>query len=316
MKVKFAIIITFIISIFMAGCLDIGDVGVVPVDTIKPSVTPTMEVPKINSFLYQLQNLDIEKVKNTNFDMVIMDYSKDGTEEKRYTKKEIEILKNSNPKKIVIAYLSIGEAEDYRYYFKDSWHDSPPSFLDEENPFWPGNYKVKYWEEGWQDIIFGKEDSYLDKIIDQGFDGVYLDKIDTYEDYKSQRETAKTDMINFVINLTEYARKKKKKFYIIPQNAEELLEDKKYKNTVSGIGVESLFYNEKGKPNSDSYIRNREKYLDLIAKIKWVLVTEYVQKENLIKDVYKKAKKKGYIPYCTVIDLDQTIINNIKEKQE
>lgn len=32
--------------------------------------------------------------------------------------------------------------------------------------------------------IFGSEDSYLDKIIDQGFDGVYLDIIDAYEYYQ------------------------------------------------------------------------------------------------------------------------------------
>ncbi len=309
-KRKIFVILLFISIVFITGCLDIGDVGVVPQDTITPSVTPTMEVPKVNSFLYQLQNLDIDKVKNTDFDLVIMDYSKDGTDEKKYTKEEIESLKKAKHKKIVIAYLSIGEAEDYRYYFKDSWHEKPPSFLDEENPFWPGNYRVKYWEKSWQDIIFGKEDSYLDKIIAQGFDGVYLDKVDTYEDYEDSRETARKEMVDFVIKLAEYARKKNKHFYIVPQNAEELLDNVKYRKIVSGIGVENLFYNGKEKPNSETYIKNREKYLDLIAKTKWVFVTEYVQKKELIKDVYNKAKKKGYIPYCTVEDLDQLIINN------
>ncbi len=312
MRFKIITILIFIVLLFIGGCIDIGDVGVVPIDTITPSTTPTMNVPKVESFLYQLQNLDINQVKNTNFDLVIMDYSKDGSDEKKYTKEEIETLKTAPHKKIVIAYLSIGEAEDYRYYFKDSWHDNPPSFLGEENPFWPGNYKVKYWDEAWQNIIYGKTDSYLDKIIAQGFDGVYLDKVDTYEDYEDQRETARSDMINFVVNLAKYARKKKKDFYIIPQNAEELLEDKTYRETVSGIGVESLFFNERGKPNPKSYIENREKYLDMIAKTKWVFVTEYVQKEDLIKEVYRKAKEKGYIPYCTVVDLDQLIINNIK----
>ena len=309
---KIYIVIILIAMTFLLGCLDLGEVGVVPIDTITPSVTPTMEVPKIKNFLYQLQNLDINKVKDTDFDLVIMDYSKDGSDEEKYTEKEIESLKKAPHKKIVIAYLSIGEAEDYRYYFKDEWHTNPPDFLEEENPFWPGNYKVKYWDKNWQNIIFGKENSYLDKIIAQGFDGVYLDKVDAYEDYEDERDSAKKDMIDFVMNLAEYARKKKKNFYIIPQNAEELLEDEKYRKMVNGIGVESLFYNGREKPNPKTYIENREKYLDLIVKTKWVLVTEYVQKKNLIKDVYEKAKKKGYIPYCTVIDLDQLIINDIK----
>jgi cysteinyl-tRNA synthetase len=42
---------------------------------------------------------------------------------------------------------------------------------------------VRYWEDAWQQIIFGTDSSYLDVIISQGFDGVYLDKIDSYEDY-------------------------------------------------------------------------------------------------------------------------------------
>ncbi|MBD3286479.1 hypothetical protein GF359_07950, partial [candidate division WOR-3 bacterium] len=51
------------------------------------------------------------------------------------------------------------------------------------NPDWKGNYLVRYWEEEWKAIIFGTDSSYLDAVINQGFDGVYLDKIDSYEDF-------------------------------------------------------------------------------------------------------------------------------------
>jgi len=53
--------------------------------------------------------------------------------------------------------------------------------LEEENPNWEGNYKVRYWEPEWQDIIYGNDSSYLKKILDAGFDGVYLDIIDAFE---------------------------------------------------------------------------------------------------------------------------------------
>ena len=49
------------------------------------------------------------------------------------------------------------------------------------SPDWEGNYKVRYWEEDWQAIIYGDADSYLQKILDAGFDGVYLDIIDAFE---------------------------------------------------------------------------------------------------------------------------------------
>ncbi len=89
-------------------------------------------------------------MQNANPDEI--DYSRDGTNEKRY--------------KI--------EAEDYRFYWKSEWDSVPPDWLGEENPEWHGNYAVKYWYKEWKDIIF----QYLDTVISQGFMGVYLDKID------------------------------------------------------------------------------------------------------------------------------------------
>ena len=77
--------------------------------------------------------------------------------------------------------MSIGEAEDYRYYWMPGWTEGYPDWIVEENPDWTGNFKVKYWDPDWQEIIFGNDDSYLTKIIDSHFDGVYLDIIDAYE---------------------------------------------------------------------------------------------------------------------------------------
>ena len=80
--------------------------------------------------------------------------------------------------------MSIGEAEDYRYCWQSSWSTNRPSWLDAENPNWEGNYKVKYWNKDWQNIIFGNSSSYTQKVINAGFDGVYLDIIDAFEYYE------------------------------------------------------------------------------------------------------------------------------------
>jgi len=80
--------------------------------------------------------------------------------------------------------MSIGEAEDYRYYWQSNWTVGNPSWLESENPDWKGNYKVKYWHQEWKDIIYGTADSYLEKIINANFDGVYLDIIDAFEYYE------------------------------------------------------------------------------------------------------------------------------------
>lgn len=95
-------------------------------------------------------------------------------------------IKNNGSTRLVIGYMSIGEAEDYRYYWDSAWDTTPPSWLAEENPDWPGNYKVHYWQQGWKDIISGNASSYLKKILDSGFNGVYLDIIDAFEYFESQ----------------------------------------------------------------------------------------------------------------------------------
>ncbi|MFV8358526.1 endo alpha-1,4 polygalactosaminidase, partial [Flavobacterium sp. XS1P32] len=77
-----------------------------------------------------------------------------------------------------------GEAENYRYYWQPSWNTNKPSWLDTQNPNWAGNYKVKYWNKEWQNIIYDNNNSYVKKIIDSNFDGVYLDIIDAFEYYE------------------------------------------------------------------------------------------------------------------------------------
>lgn len=59
--------------------------------------------------------------------------------------------------------MSIGEAENYRYYRRHEWDQKKPAWLDAENPNWSGNFKVKYWDSEWQKIIYGNDDSYLKK---------------------------------------------------------------------------------------------------------------------------------------------------------
>ena len=40
---------------------------------------------------------------------------------------------------------SVGEAEDYRFYWRKGWKAGSPSFLGKENPQWKHNYAVRYW---------------------------------------------------------------------------------------------------------------------------------------------------------------------------
>jgi len=80
--------------------------------------------------------------------------------------------------------MSIGEAENYRYYWQSGWNTNKPNWLGAQNPNWAGNFTVRYWYADWQNIIYGNDNSYLKKIIDANFDGVYLDIIDAFKYYE------------------------------------------------------------------------------------------------------------------------------------
>jgi len=128
----------------------------------------------------------INAVCQTNYDLLIIDaFYTDGN---AFTAQEIERLKHkqNGGNRMVLAYMSIGEAENYRYYWQSSWSTHLPEWMDQENPNWRGNFKVKYWMKSWQDIIYGNDHSYTKKIINQGFDGVYLDIIDAYEYFENK----------------------------------------------------------------------------------------------------------------------------------
>ncbi|SHG96814.1 cysteinyl-tRNA synthetase, unknown class [Chryseolinea serpens] len=146
---------------------------------------------QVKNFLYLINPADfptktdfINAVKATNYDLLIMDlFFTDGT---AFTEAEVAQLKSkaNGGKRLVISYMSIGEAENYRYYWQAAWNTTKPPWMDAENPDWPGNFKVKYWDPEWQHIIFGNDQSYLKKILTAGFDGVYLDIIDAFEVYE------------------------------------------------------------------------------------------------------------------------------------
>ena len=265
---------------------------------------------------YQLQNANIDEIANSSFTLIVIDYSKDGTENGKYSKKEIEKLKKAG--KIPIAYISIGEAEDYRFYWDNEWLKNPPEWLGDENKEWMGCYAVKYWHPEWKRIIF----KYLDKIIQQGFCGVYLDKVDEFEywtEHGYDEDFTAKEMIKFIVEIANYSRNKTNNFIIIPQNGERLLEydrNGELLNTVSGWAVEDLFYDETEK-KSDEEIKERTKYLDKVKYSgKFVLVVDYVDdgtktNENIkrIEDFINKSLDKGYIPYVAKSDRELDELN-------
>lgn len=201
-----------------------------------------------DSWVYWLQDININKLASCPAELAVIDYSNDGTDRTAFTADEIASVANSGT--LPLAYFSIGEAEDYRFYWQSSWDDNPPAFIDDENPGWPGNYKVKYWKKGWWKQAL---EPYLDRILAAGFKGVYLDIVDAYyywaEEGMNERKTARR-MVKLVKQIADYCRAEAgNEFLIVPQNGMSIIDDsprrmkKIYLNTISAVGLEDLFFN-------------------------------------------------------------------------
>jgi cysteinyl-tRNA synthetase len=264
----------------------------------------------IKDFLYQLQRARPDRIGETAFDLVVVSISAAGG-----SREQIENLKHSpGGDKLILCYMSIGQAENYRFYWQREWSRNPPPWLDKADTVWAGDYWVQYWHPEWQAIIYGSPESYLDQILELGFDGVYLDRVDTYYYYQEQeRETAAQEMVDFVLDFTEYAREKVPGFGVFPQNAEELgMLFPDYLAAVDGIGVEDLYYGypRDHEPSPADWTAEREAVLDQWVEAgKLVLTIDYTGKPDQIADAYARALEHGYVPYVTDRSLGRLRIN-------
>jgi endo-alpha-1,4-polygalactosaminidase (GH114 family) len=119
---------------------------------------------------------------NTNYDAMVVDVYHRGRTP--LTPRTVDGLKYKKlgARRMVLAYLNIGEAESDRYYWKTGWREGSPYFIGPPTPGNPDKYSVQYWQPGWREIMTGNTNSYLYGIIAQGFDGVVLDGVEAYRD--------------------------------------------------------------------------------------------------------------------------------------
>ncbi|MBN1895856.1 endo alpha-1,4 polygalactosaminidase [bacterium] len=281
------------------------------------------DISGVKNFLYQLVNLDLVQAGATAFDLIITDYSSDGSEYGELTRDQVQNLKHGpGGRKIVLSYLSIGEAEDYRFYWQPGWKPGDPAWLGPENPDWEGNFKVRYWDPGWQAVIF----SYLDRILAAGFDGVYLDIIDAYEYWEEKGRTgAAREMTDWVAAIADRGRTTDPDFLIFVQNAAELGGIfPEHIDTVDGIGQEDIYfgYDSDGVATPADVTSRMEDHLNLFKNAgKTVLTIDYPFSDSediphfdagtrgKIDSAYARSARNGFVPYCTVRNLSFLTVN-------
>jgi cysteinyl-tRNA synthetase len=272
---------------------------------------PRPSLSEVHSWGYQLQMVDPDLVADSPYDLMVIDFARDGSADQAFSRDDVAKMKRKpdGGERILLAYLSIGEAEDYRSYWQRDWQIAPPTWLGAENPDWPGNYAVHYWDPQWQRLIIGAPDSYLDRIVEAGFDGVYLDRIDAFDvpDPKVSRAMRMQLMTEFVSAIASYGRQLQPGFLVVGQNGEELLNYPSYAATIDGVGKEDLFFGLDGDGSLNSKGELRASLTPLqrfLASGKPVFLIEYLETPEAKMMARKNAEALGVPLFIGSRELD------------
>ncbi|MBN1572845.1 MAG: endo alpha-1,4 polygalactosaminidase [Deltaproteobacteria bacterium] len=303
----------------------------------------------VKSWACQLQGLEydgaVEKLASLEVDMLVVEpmstlKEDDGFDAVGMVKRLMDSgSTNPNYRKLILAYVDIGQAEEWRTYFKDDWRPPArfrpgrPDFMVGIDPDgWSGNYPVAYWDKRWKEIviygvIYG-ERSVLKEVVDLGFDGIYMDWVKAYDDesvIKKARVEGRdpaAEMVKFIGEIREYSSKRNPDFLVVAQNGPYLIEEAKgYLDVIDAIAIEDLSFSGGGDtywddPESgdiktprgtcrwcrDDLARVLVKYLKAGRP---VFTVDYCIRAENAREAREYSISRGFVPFVSRTPLDR-----------
>jgi cysteinyl-tRNA synthetase, unknown class len=259
----------------------------------------------VRTWGYQLRITSLEPLATSDTDLVVVDqgYAARHDGKLLFDNSEVATLRRrpDGKSRIVLAYLSIGEAEQYRGYWQAAWckRATAPAWLGAVNPHWPGNYPVRFWNADWQRLILDPAKGSLAQLKSLGFDGVFLDRADVYSEWAEENRHAEADMIAFLNRIATVARANDPNFLVVMQNAEELLTHAPVRKLLDGVAKEDLLngidFKEDSNPPEEikaSLEFLRQATADGIP----VLAVEYLSKSDKIDASRQRLVALGFVP--------------------
>ena len=248
---------------------------------------------QVKSFACQLQNLDPQKVPAV--DLLIMDPTRDGST--MFSRRELADLKSGG--RLLLAYLSVGEAENYRAYWKKDWTPGHPAWLGPTNPEWGGNYKVQYWDPVWRNIVLSQART----LQKQGFDGLFLDVVDGWEFWQRDHPQAKQAMVELVLEI----RRATSDLGLVLNGGDGLLDQPQLLEAITGVAKEEIFFGlgGDGKATPRQFtLESQNRLKPLVTARKLVLSIDYTQDPVQKREAYRRARQNGYLEFIGARALD------------
>jgi cysteinyl-tRNA synthetase, unknown class len=287
-----------------------------------PASAAVNPLKNVKTWMYVLQRLEfdafVSQLAATNYDMLVFEPGYDFRDGPYNTASLVRRLKTkpNGSKRILLAYIDIGQAEDFRSYWKPGWN---PDFLLAPDPDgWVGDVGVAFWRAGWKKIWLGPN-GLIAKLAALGVDGFYMDWVGIYQEPATIAAARKDgvdparEMVRFIAQIRNVHPGK----LIVPQNAGELSTTPGYFNVIDGYGIEDTWY--RGAANAtwgsasagDLKPEGTETTAQKLASYKAfqnrgvpVFTIDYCVKPLNAKRVYAEAKAAGVVPLVTRVSLD------------
>lgn len=276
-----------------------------PMALVPGEVLARMRVARARTMAVQYQHLDFRQVDRADPDLLVMDPSRDGSEAGAWTREELARLKArpGRTSRILLAYVSLGEAEDYRFYWPRG--GPPPAFAGPENPRWPGNYRVRHWTPAWHRVIFGTPESWIERVIGQGFDGVFLDTVDSCEAWAQDgRSRACDEMADLVRRLSAHGRSLRPDLVVVANNPFSIQDHPGVRQALTGVMSENRFFRGghliRGRALEEVLVPLRQARAEGLA----VLVLEYPRDAAGRRALASLCRREGFLCHASTPSLD------------
>ncbi len=260
----------------------------------------------IHSWAMQLDGIDLQRLARTALDLIVVDRTRGARGAQPFTRPELSALRSSRAgaPRVLLAYVSVGQVETYREHWNPRWHRERPDWLGPEDPDWPKHHEVRYWLPGWESLVLEE----VRRAATQGFDGVYLDRVDAFEVWSQHRRelaprTARRAMAQLVSKVAAAGRAVDPRFVVVIQNGTELTREPGFWSSCDGVSAENLLLDDTGAPLSDDVTGPiLEDLARTRAAGRVALAVDYPRTGTARKEVLE-LRQRGIVPFVASFGL-------------
>ncbi len=211
------------------------------------------------------------------------------------------------PGKTLLGYISLGEVEDYRSYFKEVRDDG---ILLQENENWPGSFMVDFRSPLWTKRVI---EEIIPNVLLQRFDGIMIDTMDNAELLEESNPEKYKGMKKAAADLIQAIRMHYPKMPIMVNRGYYLFSELSDEITMLMAEDVMTTYDFKAKKPTLRTKKGTQEQLDILEGIRsnhptlqlYSLDYWYPKDTSVVETIYETLSKQGISPYVSTIELDR-----------